>query len=505
MKHHCAVAWAYSSKKELPTTTLLEILKKQIHRGQDAVGIFLQNSQITFSYKSAQKNLFENLPHKLPADFKPDIFIGHLRYQTFGKENSRNIQPYILKKQNLVATLSGNFNITNIGELARVLQQENIPFNPDADAEILLKFILRFYSPKSFNLTDALKHIDGGFFLVITINRNSYLIRDPNGIRPAFYTSHNNILFAASEPFPLWDSLKIPPRNIREIPKGHFLSVTPQSSLLLPYNTSEKFTPCSLEKIYFSSRKNPEIKKLRQALGMELAREFANKIPENALLCYVPRSAKDAFTGFSQEIKQLKKIPFPEVLVIQKKSPERTFIATPSQRLHLTRSIYSVAPINLQGKTLVCIEDSIIRGNTLKTLLPRLLALNPEKILVLSASPVFKFPDFYGIDIASLEELVAFQALRALLQKNLQKHFPQELYVGVSREKLLSEINTLVSPAPARTEIGFLSLAGLKRVLGKETGSWYFDGKYPTKGGQKLLAVAFQKALEGDFRRAYSL
>ncbi len=508
MKHHCAVAFAYSFKKTLPPIILLEFLKKQKHRGQDALGIFMKNNREYFYYTTA-RNLFASAKQNIPDNFSPNLLVGHLRYQTFGTESSENIQPYVWKQENLIATLSGNFNITNIQEIAKSLQQKNILFNPNSDAEILLKFFLLYKTPGKFSLQNALQKIDGGFFLVLTLNNQAYLIRDPNGIRPAYYVHTENFFAAASEEFPLTNTLSLPPEKIREIPKGHFLFLSPSENQLIPYDFSRPFTPCSLEKIYFSSPQNKNILKIRKKLGKELARQHAANIPKEAFFCYVPNSAKDAFSGFCEEFQKLTNRSPRILTLIRKQNSQRTFIAPSSQRSKLTQNVYQVLPYKLQGKTLVCIEDSIIRGNTLQYLLPNLFALNPEKIIVLSASPMFKFPDFYGIDIASLEELIAFRALNRLLLKRKIKIFPEhslrEIYAFFSERELAEEINRLLSPAPQQTEIRFLSLNKLKKIRGTNSGTWYFDGKYPTKGGENLLQIAIQNVRNNIKQRAYAL
>jgi amidophosphoribosyltransferase len=450
--------------------------------------------------------------------------------------------------------IAGNFNLTNTPELfERLLDLGQHPlYSSDtyvilermghyldtyvealyqqAKAQGLSKREATTYIQAHFPIREWLARSarpwDGGYVIGGFIGTGwGFVLRDPAGIRPAYYYADEEVIVVASEAAALHNVFATDLSGVHELPPGHALIATPDGQWDIQPFVETLPTParCTFERIYFSRGNSPNIYQERQHLGRLLANEVFKRLSDNlthVVYTYVPNTSETAFLGLIQEMARLyaqQSYPLRAEKLIWKDAEGRTFIASPTLRKDLSTSAYDVVLGIVQPEdTLVCIDDSIVRGTTLRqTLLPTLARLRPARLLFLSSAPQIRYPDFYGIDMSSLEELIAFQAVIALLKEThqtdllehtyhlckraegtdefYQTNFVRALYAPFSEAQIAAKIAELVTPPgfAIPLEIIFQPVENLRRVFTRHTGAWYFTGQYPTPGGYAQVNRAF--------------
>lgn len=526
---------------------------------------------------------------KSNARFTGEVFLAHLRYGTFGGNQIANVHPFIRhnnwKTRNLV--LAGNFNLTNNDEQFKNLIElgqhpietsdtvtimEKIGHFLDEEIEeIYLRYKALGRTKKEMTelivqeldlvkiLKNASKRWDGGYVMTGMLGHgDSFIFRDPAGIRPAYYYQDDEIIVAASERPVIQTAMNVDFEDVHELEPGHALISRTNGD----FSIEEIITPtenqaCSFERIYFSRGTDAEIYKERKNLGKRLANRVLQNIHhdlDNTVFSYIPNTASVAFRGLAEELdvvcndmkrdkilalgteanqenidKILATRPRVEKVAI-KDVKMRTFITQDKQRDDLVAHVYDITygTINKDKDTLVILDDSIVRGTTLKQSILRILdRLGPKKIVVVSSAPQIRYPDCYGIDMAKLGDFIAYQAAIALLKDKKMDHIINETYkaakdelekpkedqVNVVRaiyapftaEEVSDKIAEILRPADLKAdfEIIYQSIEDLHLAIPKNKGDWYFTGKYPTPGGNKVVNQSFINYVEGSDKRAY--
>lgn len=530
----------------------------------------------------------EWVKHNLP--FSGELFLGHLRYGTFGKNDIRNIHPFIResnwKTRNIV--IAGNFNLTNIGELfedlvqcgqhplqmgdtitvleklAKFLDHENQRLYDEYKAKGLSKVEISAIMPDALDLKKIVKRVaedwDGGFvFGGLAGYGDAFVIRDRKGIRPAYYYCDEEILVVASERPAIQTVFNVPFAKVKELPAGHILlsrhgGEVEVSPCLEPDGPA---APCSFEHIYFSRGTDAEIYKERKALGALLVPDILEAIGHdlaNTVFTSIPNTAQVAYTGMRDAVyayceekkaeqvmalgpgaglEDVKKIlafmPRMEQIVV-KDAKMRTFITDDDQRNDLVSHVYDVTYGQVRDRTdnLVAIDDSIVRGTTLKQSILRILdRLAPKKIVIVSSAPQVRYPDCYGIDMAKMGDFIAFQAAMALLRENGMEEIitrtyrrcqeelarggkaldnpVREIYAPFTGKQISAKIAALLKTPSikAEVEVIFQSIENLHKACPVSSGDWYFTGRYPTAGGNRVVCQAFVNYMENRNTRAY--
>jgi amidophosphoribosyltransferase len=527
------------------------------------------------------------LKNNLP--FTGELYLGHLRYGTYGKNSIENCHPFLRQNnwmtRNLV--LAGNFNLTNVDELLSQLLDlgqhpkeisdtvtvlEKIGHFLDEENELLFKrYKQEGFSNKEISgmiadhldiqriLTRAAKNWDGGYTIAGMFGHgDAFVMRDPNGIRPAWYYADDEVAVVASERPAMQTAFNLPVESLKEIQPGHALIIRKNGQV-----TEQKFREplerksCSFERIYFSRGSDVDIYRERKELGTMLCPsilEAVNYDLKNTVFSYVPNTAESAFYGmvkgiedYLREVKKRKIMkagvnideaqlddilsykPRIEKLAI-KDAKLRTFITDDSQRNDLVTHVYDITygTIKKGSDNLVIIDDSIVRGTTLKRSILRMLdRLGPKKIIVVSSAPQIRYPDCYGIDMAKLGDFVAFAAAISLLEEhnlesvidkvyhlckeqlelptNQMVNHVKEIYRPFSAEQISAQIAKMVKPEEinAEVQIIFQKIEDLHHACPGHTGDWYFSGNYPTPGGNKVVCRSFVNYMEGLNQRAY--
>jgi len=626
IKHECGIALirllkpiSYYKKKygtwEYGTNKLYLLMEKQHNRGQDGVGIvsLKLNSKPGFEYfhryrsmtnnpikdvfdmvaqanklalsgkKSTQdlKWAYENLP------FCSEVFLGHLRYGTFGKNNINFLHPAARqnnwKSKNLM--LAGNFNMTNTSELFEELIKtgqhpraytdtftilEKVGHLLDVENEKLYKkyknegfsnFEISHLIEKNLDifgiLSNASKNWDGGYTISGLIGHgDAFVMRDPWGIRPAFYYQDDEICVVASERPVIQTALDVKKDQIKEILPAEALVIKKDGSIKRQFiRKPQQKRSCSFERIYFSRGSDFDIYQERKKLGSLLAPKILETINydfKNTIFSYIPNTAETAFFGMMQGVreylanwktKQIQKIQdlkneeIKEIISLEPRVEKvalkdiklRTFIADDASRDDLVAHVYDITyGIVRTEDTLVIIDDSIVRGTTLKNSIISILdRLNPKKIIIVSSAPQIRYPDCYGIDMARLDKFVAFNALVELLKEDGKKHlidevykkckaqevkpkkkivnYVKDLYANYSDEQISKKISELLRPktCKAEVEVVFQSVKNLHKACPNDLGDWYFTGNYPTPGGNAVVNIAFINFYEKKDKRAY--
>jgi amidophosphoribosyltransferase len=623
IKHECGIALVRLLKplefyKQKYNTVFYGISKlhllmqKQHNRGQDGAGI----ASIKFDTEPGQKyiqriralgsnsireifdQVYEPLKEVDPLvyndiewlkhnfDYSAELFLGHLRYGTFGNNNIDYCHPFIRgnnwKTKNLV--LAGNFNMTNVDELFDILV--NIGQHPKekSDTVTVLEKIGHYMDEENetlfqqykkegktykeiseliaqhISLTRILKNsaqdFDGGYAMAGLIGHgDAFIFRDPNGIRPAFYYQDDEVVVVASERPAIQTAFGVEAADIHEVIPGNALIIKKNGRIL-----SEEILPakekksCSFERIYFSRGTDQDIYEERKNLGRFLAPVVLGAINhdlENTVFSFIPNTAEVCFYGLlkgvedhlrNTKLERIKKASSDEEIqkiisdrprvekIAVKDMKLRTFITEDSSRDDLVTHIYDVTygAVRKGIDTLVVIDDSIVRGTTLKTSIIRMLdRLGPKKIIVVSSAPQIRYPDCYGIDMAKLGDFIAFQAAVALLKETKQEHILQEvyqkcieqnkglqknvtnyvaeIYKPFSDEALSKKIAQLVKAegVKAEVEVIYQNVDNLHKAIPKHSGDWYFTGNYPTPGGIRVVNKAFMNYMEGKNIRAY--
>ena len=518
-----------------------------------------------------------------------ELLIGHLRYGTHGGNSIENIHPFLRQNnwmsRNLV--LAGNYNMTNVDEMFQhlielgqhpkeksdnVTMLEKIGHFIDEENEVLFKkykaiglthLEITAKIKEEIDLTDilkrAFKNVDGGYNMVGMLGHgDAFVIRDPAGIRPSFYYEDDEVFVSASERPAIQTAFNFKRTAIKELQPGNALIIkrngeVKEVNIIPPVEKKS----CSFERIYFSRASDADIYNERKELGRLLSLEVLKKVNfdfKNTLFSYIPNTASTAFYGLVDGINEyliqwkteeiLKLGPNPtqkdvsaiiSVLyrrekVLIKDAKMRTFISQAKDRDDLVGEAYDVTYglITNEEDTLVVMDDSIVRGTTLKKSILRILdRLNPKRIVVVSSAPVIKYPDCYGIDMSRFSEFVAYKALLSLLEKNNMqskltdayeeckkqillpspqiRNVIKDLYGLFTDEQLIDEIRHQITPKDlkASVDIVFQSVEHLHEACPEHKGDWYFTGDYPTPGGVKVALRSFIYAYEGRTERAY--
>lgn len=587
------------------------LLQKQRNRGQDGAGLltYKAHAQPGSPYffrrrliapRPPWKFLLEEIwqaweahqregkdPYAFP--FVGEAYLAHLRYGTFGGYTLDETHPVLRQNSwpSRSLTLAGNFNLTNAQELfQRLVELGQHPlFRSDTYTilermgHFLDEYVENLYQEaKNAGLSkaDATKYIterfpitewlarsarrwDGGYVIAGFIGNGwGFVMRDPLGIRPAYYLALPEVLAMASEAAALHNVFGVYPDQVKELPPGHALIVSPTGSWdIQPFTEpAPKPARCSFERIYFSRGNSPHIYNERKTLGALLAHEIARLLNynfEKVIFTYIPNTSQAAFWGLLKELenililRQYKRIqqenPSEEELrsilqqriraeyLVWKDTQSRTFISAPELREEMSRYVYDVIynVVKPGEDTLVCLDDSIVRGTTLRqTLLRTLARLKPAHLIIASSAPQIRYPDFYGIDMASLGDLIAFQAAVALLKEynleevlahtyNLckkaegteafsQNNYVKAIYAPFTEAQIAAKVAELVKPPELECPltIVYQPADNLPKALPNHRGDWYFTGNYPTPGGYIQVNRAFMQFYEGRTnKRAY--
>ncbi len=543
------------------------------------------------------RQLREDHPHRLNdvqwlkenIDFTGEIFLGHLRYGTYGKNSIQNLHPFLRennwKTRNLV--LAGNFNLTNVDELFKTLVDlgqypvetsdtvtvlERIGHFVDEENERLFKafrakgyskkeitdFIITHFDLKSV-LTRAASKWDGGYVMAGIIGHgDAFIMRDPAGIRPAYFYADDEVVIATSERPVIQTTLNVKAHQIDEIPPAHFLQVKSNGEWSLQqFAEPIRTASCSFERIYFSRGTDQEIYHERKQLGKMLLPSILKAIDydlENTVFSYIPNTAAVAFQGLMEALAEFCDEKRKEKLLALDYTPTkneideifnikprferiavkdikiRTFIAEDEQRDDLVAHVYDVTygAIRAGIDNLVVLDDSIVRGTTLRKSIIRILdRLEPKHIIVASSAPQIRYPDCYGIDMAKLSDFIAFKAAIELLKETNQAHIinqvyrmakaqenlPREqiqnpvkkIYEPFSDEEISNKISQLVKnhQVKSRVSVIFQTVDHLHQAIPHHSGDWYFTGNYPTPGGNKVVNKSFINFIEGKNERGY--
>ncbi len=503
--------------------------------------------------------------------FVGELLLGHLRYGTQGKNNVEFCHPFIkrhtIPARNLV--LAGNFNLVNTDELFALINIDPGEFQKQSDLAAMMEVIHHFIvkedeaTPNSLDvkkvLQKALPLFDGGFTVGGLIgNGDGFVFRDANGIRPAYYYISDDVVVAASERSAI--------RTVFNVGENEVLELMPGTSLIAKSNgdvSIEKILEpkerraCSFERIYFSRGSDEKIYRERIALGYNLSEQILNAINhdlKNTIFSFIPNTAEVAFYGLWKGMDDyLKKIMISRILswgndVNEEKLSEminrkiriekiaikdvkmRTFITEDVSRNEMVQHVYDITYGTVQkGKdTLVVIDDSIVRGTTLRESIVRMLArLEPKKIIIVSSAPQIRYPDCYGIDMSKLRDFIAFRAAIELMKERKKEACLQELYERCKElqrtgqlhtenvvrqiykpfttEEISDKIAQLITPPEVTTpvQVIYQTIESLHAACPTNTGDWYFTGNYPTPGGNKVVNKAFINYMEGKNVRGY--
>jgi amidophosphoribosyltransferase len=536
-------------------------------------------------FQSAHKAISQASPStpykKIP--FCGEVYMGHLRYSTTGRSGIAYIHPFLRRNnwRSKSLMLCGNFNLTNVDEVFKQLIDEGQHPRLYSDTLMILEMmgnnldrevqhLYKLYKLKAkdgcdlnkkiaenldlgYILSQSVKTWDGGYVICgITGNTDMFAFRDPNGIRPAFYYYDDEIAVVASERPVIQTVMNVMVDDVHELPAGHAFIVK-QNGLIQVEQIQEvkEIRHCSFERIYFSRGSDKDIYQERKMLGKLLLKPILKAIHndwKNTVFSFIPNTAEVAFFGMMESFenylneckKKLIKEKLPlltendlsEILsmkirqekVAHKDIKLRTFIAEDDSRNELAAHVYDITYDSIRAgiDNLVVIDDSIVRGTTLKQSIIKILdRLNPKKIVIVSSSPQIRYPDCYGIDMNSMDEFIAFQAAIALLkergmqyiidetyrkckeQADLPKekvvNYVQDIYSPFTEEEIAAKITEILKPEGVRAEIEivFQSLDGLHKACPHHKGDWYFSGNYPTPGGRKMVIHSFIRYYEG--------
>lgn len=593
------------------------LMEKQHNRGQDGAGLVNikfdvePGDRYISRYRSNDnqpiKHIFDKVnnkfrkayqkyPDKLKdvkwlkknVPFTGEVFLGHLRYGTYGGNSIENCHPFLRQNNWMTKNLvvAGNFNLTNVDELFDILVDigqhpkeksdtvtvmEKIGHFLDVEnQEIFDRYKAQGYSRKEISsliakeldiqkiLKNSAVDWDGGYAMAGLIGHgDAFVLRDPSGIRPVFYYHDDEVVVITSERPAIQTAFDVKVENIKEIKPGHALIVKKSGDIQekLVREPLEK-TACSFERIYFSRGSDIDIYKERKQLGRNICTQVLKSIDndmKNSVFSFIPNTAEVSFYGMMKgmqdklnQVKQQKILALGnnitdeklnEILALRnriekiaiKDAKLRTFITQDDDRNDLVTHVYDITYGSVKPTdNLVIIDDSIVRGTTLKQSILRILdRLNPKKIVVVSSAPQIRYPDCYGIDMAKLGDFIAFQAAIALLQDTNQQHileevykkcveqqdlpkeqiknYVKEIYAPFTADQISKKITELLTPENMKAEVDivFQTIEGLHDACPNHTGDWYFTGNYPTPGGNKVVNKALINYFENKNERAY--
>ncbi len=611
IKHECGLAFirlrkplSYYLQKRGSVTyglnKLYLLMEKQHNRGQDGAGLATLKLNIEpgnpflYRLRSNAQQPIADLFYKIGLEiqelekFQPDIskhpglmkghlpfmgeiLLGHLRYGTQGKNNVEFCHPFI--KRNLVPgknlALAGNFNLVNTDELFAHIKLDPGPFEKESDLAAMMEVIHHFLTleetinPNKPNIADVLKKavplFDGGFTVGGLVgNGHSFILRDANGIRPAYYYIDDEVIVAASERAAIRTTFNVAENEVLELMPGQALLVDDEGK----YSIEQIIEPkerraCSFERIYFSRGSDEKIYRERIALGNHLSKIVLERIDndlKNTIFSYIPNTAEVAFYGLLKGMEEyLNKIKVERILswgkdvdpekleaMINRKIRQekiaikdvklRTFITEDTNRNEMVQHVYDITygTVRKDEDTLVIIDDSIVRGTTLKESIIRMLSrLGPKKIIVVSSAPQIRYPDCYGIDMSKMNDFIAFRAVIALLNDKGMNNVIDEVYQKIIALEAANELHTenvvrqlykpftpedisdkiaqLITPENIKipVEVIYQTIEDLHECCPTNTGDWYFTGNYPTPGGNKVCNKAFKNYIEGKNVRGY--
>lgn len=555
VKHECAVALlrlrrnaAHYVEKfgstDFGGTKLSLLLEKQHNRGQDGAGAVTltltpENGRSAYDeLKSATDSPLADLLSLLAKRRRMDetLFLGHLRYATYGKGDVGFCHPFVHKSARLSRTLflAGNFNLTNTHELFDAYVGMGKFPESTADGYLICEWLASCMlgeemarkgggrSRRGEILISALRNLlprlDGAYTLCgMTGDGWSFAVRDPHGIRPGYCYVDDDVAVVASERPAIQAAFDLMPEAVKELGPGEAMIVAPDGAV-----SFEKILEpgerrgCVFERIYFSRANDADIHRERKALGAALAKPLLDAVGgdlENTFFSYIPNSALVAFHGllealWTEGLAEGRPVRFGQIAV--KDAKFRTFIADAAARREFYQHVYDVTYglVRPGTDTLVVLDDSIVRGNTMKNaILPMLDRLGPKRIIVASSAPPICYPDCYGIDMSTLGELVAFKALvnlegdRAIAETDDVR----ALYARHSLAELSSEIARLITPngMKAKVDVIFQTVDDMRGCCPDSSGDWYFTGDYPTKGGERVLHDALKNYLARKEGRSY--
>ena len=576
------------------------LMEKQHNRGQDGAGVasvklnvepgypFLQRirsnanqpivdifTRINAEVSELAKYQTDIIKHpglmKGHIAFLGELLLGHLRYGTQGKNNVEFCHPFI-KRDTIPArnlALAGNFNLVNTDELFALVNIDPGVFQKQSDLAAMMEVIHHFLvqgdenSPGNLDLVRILKKavslFDGGFTVGGLLgNGDSFVFRDPNGIRPAYYYISDDVVVAASERAAIRTVFNVGENEVQELMPGNALMVRADGS----YAIEQIIEPrerraCSFERIYFSRGSDEKIYRERSALGYNLSEQVLTAINhdlKNTIFSFIPNTAEVAFYGLWKGMDDyLKDVKIKRILswgndidkeklvemlnrkiriekIAIKDVKMRTFITEDVSRNEMVQHVYDITygTVIKDQDTLVVIDDSIVRGTTLKESIIRMLTrLEPKKIIVVSSAPQIRYPDCYGIDMSKLGDFIAFRAAIALMKekgkekcldeifercKELQRtgqlhteNLVRLVYKPFSTEEIAAKIAELVTPKDCcvPVQVIFQTIEALHKACPTNTGDWYFTGNYPTPGGNRVVNKAFINYMEGKDVRGY--
>ncbi|WP_199141034.1 class II glutamine amidotransferase [Pedobacter sp. ASV12] len=594
------------------------LMEKQHNRGQDGAGIatikldMKPGSRYISRYRSMAQNAvadifgyvqnkFVDIQNETPelmkdteflkqnVSFIGEVLLGHLRYGTHGKNSIENCHPFLRQNnwmtRNLV--IAGNFNMTNVDELLEQLYELGQHPKEKADTVTVLEKIGHFLDDENQELFDAYKkegltnveitqkisknlnianilrrsakNWDGGYAISgIVGNGDAFVLRDPSGIRPAFYYADDEIVVAASERPAIQTAFNVQIKQVKEIEPGHALIVKKDGTV-----TQEMFREpaekraCSFERIYFSRGSDADIYRERKKLGHLLIPQVLDSVKKdlkNTVFSFIPNTAEVSFYGMVEGLhdyirevqkdtllnrkEQLNDAELDELLSMAPRVEKlaikdvklRTFITQDADRGEMVAHVYDTTygVIKNHTDTLIAVDDSIVRGTTLKQSIIKIIdRLHPKKIVIVSSAPQIRYPDCYGIDMSKMGQFVAFDAAIQLLKERGMEHVIEEVYqkckasLLLPKEEIVNHVKEIYRPfkqqeisdqiakiitpkgTVAEVEVIYQTLDNLHLACPNHTGDWYFSGNYPTPGGNKVVNKAFVNWKEGNNQRAY--
>lgn len=526
---------------------------------------------------------------KKHAGFTGELFLGHLRYGTFGRNSIESCHPFLRQNNWITRNLvvAGNFNLTNVDELFDVLLEIGQHPKEKSDTVTVLEKIGHFldvandelvqkYKSEGFNSHDIYQKVaesidiqeilkqssevwDGGYAMAGLFGHgDAFVLRDPNGIRPAFYFEDEEVCVVASERPVIQTAFNLKFNEIKELTPGHALIIKKNGTVSeVEINAPKTPAKCSFERIYFSRGNDYDIYEERKNLGRFVVPNVLKTIDhdlDNSVFSFIPNTAEGSFYGMikgledylnGQKYEQLLAIdgkPSPEQLkeilnrrariekIAIKDAKARTFITPDDARDDMVAQVYDITYGSVvRGKdNLVVIDDSIVRGTTLKQSILRILdRLDPKRIVVVSSAPQIRYPDCYGIDMAKMGDFIAFDAAITLLKESGRQHiidacyqkskaqeklpkeqivnYVKEIYAPFTAEEISAQIAKMLTPENIKAEVNIVyqTVEDLHKACPGNTGDWYFTGNYPTPGGNKVVNKAFINYIEGKNERAY--
>ncbi len=564
LKHECGVAMirllkpaAYYKNKYGMTRYGLDklylMMEKQHNRGQEGAGVACVDMEapVGTEYMHRERaegtNAITEIFKRVDKSFVGQLYMGHLRYSTTGKSGLSYVHPF-LRRNNWRAKnlcLCGNFNMTNIDEVFQLLVKQGQSPRIYGDSYITLELMghrldreterlfreaeeqglqdtdITHYIEDNISMANVLRttmpHFDGGYVMCgMTGSGEMFAVRDPWGIRPAFYYCDDEVMVLASERPVIQTTFNLSTDDITELQPGQAIIVHKNGKIslekILP---PQQLSACSFERIYFSRGSDRDIYQERKRLGEQLIQTIMQSIDgdvANTVFSYIPNTAEVAFYGITDGFRRLNYDVRIEK-VVWKDIKLRTFITEGAERNDLAAHVYDISYGSLRADidNLVIIDDSIVRGTTLRESIFKMLdRLHPKKIVMVSSSPQIRYPDYYGIDMSHLEELCAFRAAIALIkergmerliadtyrlcvEKPASENHVRAIYAPFTVEEINRKIVEMLRPEGMRSPVDlvFQSIEGLHEACPHHPGDWYFTGNYPTPGGTRLVNEAF--------------